>query len=91
MGGEWDTVFSSAHAAGYGFNMTSGSVARYVFDLSDWDNSGWIVPSGVSGDPGSAHFADQRTRWAAGELVPMRYTRAAVDAAATTTVRLSRG
>jgi penicillin amidase len=91
MGGEWDTVFSSAHAAGYGFNMTSGSVARYVFDLSDWDTSRWIVPSGASGDPGSAHFADQRTRWAAGELVPMRYTRAAVDAAATTTVRLSPG
>ena len=89
MGGEWDTVFSAAHPAGFGFGVTSASVARYVFDLSDWDASRWIVPSGASGDPGSPHFADQRRRWAAGELVPMRYSRAAVDAGAESTTRLS--
>ena len=88
MGGEWDTVFSTAHAAGHGFGVTSGSVARYVFDLSDWDASRWIVPCGASGDPDSPHFADQRDRWAAGELVPMHYTRAAVDASAESTVHL---
>jgi penicillin amidase len=89
MGGEWDTVFSAAHTAGYGFNVTTASVARYVFDLADWDNSGWVVPTGASGDPDSPHFADQRVPWAAGELVPMRYTRAAVDAGAESSVRLS--
>jgi penicillin amidase len=89
MSGEWDTVFCAAHSAGSGFKVTSSSVARYVFDLSDWDGSRWIVPTGASGEPGSPHFADQRSRWAAGELVPMRYSRAAVDAGAESTVRLS--
>jgi penicillin G amidase len=37
VGGEWDTVWSSAHPAGYGFGVTTSSVARYVFDLSDWE------------------------------------------------------
>ncbi len=89
FGGEWDTVFSAAHPVGSGYGVTSASVARYVFDLADWDASRWIVPGGVSGDPTSPHFADQRDRWAAGELVPMRYTHAAVAAGATSTVRLS--
>jgi penicillin amidase len=77
-GGEWDTVFATSHAAGSGFDVTSGSVARYVFDIGDWDASGWIVPHGASGDPASPHFADQHASWAAGELVPMRWGWAAI-------------
>lgn len=73
MGGEWDTVWSAAHPAGYGFGVTTASVARYVFDLDDWDRSAWIVPLGASGDAASPHFADQQRQWAAGALVPMRY------------------
>jgi penicillin amidase len=73
MGGEWDTVWSAAHPAGYGFNVTTASVARYVFDLDDWDRSRWVVPLGASGDASSPHFADQQTPWAAGTLLPMRY------------------
>ena len=72
LGGEADTVFSSAHPAGVGFNATNGSVARYVFDLADRGASRWIVPLGAAGDPRSPHFADQRDRWAAGELVSMQ-------------------
>jgi penicillin amidase len=73
MGGEWDTVMCAAHPAGHGFGVTSTSVARYVFDLADWDRSGWIVPLGASGDPTSPHFADQQALWAKGDVVPMRY------------------
>jgi penicillin amidase len=82
MAGEWDTVFASSHAAGLGFGVTGASVARYVFDLADWDAGGWIVPLGASGDCTSAHFDDQRAQWAAGELVPMRYAWEAIEAAA---------
>ena len=81
MAGEWDTVFASSHAAGIGFAVTGASVARYVFDLSDWDGSRWIVPLGAHGDCESPHFADQRAQWASGELVPMRYSRDGIDAA----------
>ena len=41
------------------FTITGTSVARYVWDTSDWDNSRWIVPLGASGHAGSAHYADQ--------------------------------
>ena len=39
---------------------TSGSVARYVFDLGDWNASGWVVP-------------EQTEEWYAARLVPMYY------------------
>jgi penicillin amidase len=83
LGGEADTVFSSAHPAGIGFTVTNGSVARYVFDLAHRDAGGWIVPLGAAGDPRSPHFASQRARWAAGELVPLVTEWAALEAAAT--------
>jgi acyl-homoserine lactone acylase PvdQ len=88
MAGEWDTVFASSHAAGIGFAVTGASVARYVFDLSDWDGSSWIVPLGAHGDSANPHFADQRAHWAAGELVPMRYSWDVIDAHASATTTL---
>jgi len=88
MGGEWDTVWAAAHPAGYGFGVTTASVARYVFDLGDWDRSAWVVPLGASGDATSPHFADQQAAWAAGELVPMRYGRDGIEAHAESTTTL---
>ena len=54
--------------------VTLLSVVRYVFDLSDWDNSCWAVPLGVSGHPASPHYADQASIWGVFEVIPMRYT-----------------
>ena len=56
-----------------GSTLTLTSVARYVFDLGDWERSAWIVPLGASGHPGSPHYADQSADWAAVRLRPMRY------------------
>ena len=53
--------------------MTGLSVARYAFDLADWDNSRWIIPLGASGHPGSPHYADQTPVWAAIQTIPMLY------------------
>ena len=64
------------------FTVTGTSVARYVFDAADWDNSRWVVPLGASGHPGSSHYADQRPIWADDDVVPMLYTWPAVEAAA---------
>ena len=89
MAGEWDTVFASSHAAGLAFGVTGASVARYVFDLADWDASAWVVPLGASGECTSDHFADQQSAWAAGTLHPMRYSSESVDAAATQVVTLT--
>ena len=74
MGGEWDTVLCAAHPAGNGFGVTSTSVGSLRVRPRGLGSSAWIVPLGASGDPASPHFADQQRTWAAGELVPMRYS-----------------
>ncbi|MGN6359702.1 MAG: penicillin acylase family protein, partial [Thermomicrobiales bacterium] len=85
--GDGDTPRAAAFA-GMGFTLTNTSVARYCFDLADWDNSGWVVPLGASGHPGSAHFADQVAAWSEGRLLPMRYSWDRVNQDAATRQRL---
>ncbi len=90
LGGDGDTPQAAAYPGlgGAGFTIVNTAVARYVFDLADWDRSGWIVPLGASGHPGSPHYADQLQSWADLRLQPMPYSREAVDAAAETRQRL---
>lgn len=73
IGGDGDTVQAASYIASAGYGLTSTSVARYVFDLADWERSGWVVPLGSSGHPGSPHYADQAPAWAEVRLLPMRY------------------
>ena len=79
-GGDGDTVQAADFVPAAGFELTLTSVARYVFDLGDWERSAWIVPLGASGHPGSPHYADQSADWAAVRLRPMRYDWARVAA-----------
>jgi penicillin amidase len=72
MGGDGDCA--QAGSAEAGLWIQHSSVARYVFDLGDWDASGWIVPTGSSGHPSSPHYADQVEDWAAVRLQPMLYS-----------------
>jgi penicillin amidase len=73
MGGDADTI----QAAGYGwrsgspFTVTSLSVYRQVVDLGRPAAASFVIPGGASGDPDSAHFADQLARWAVHERIPM--------------------
>jgi len=82
VGGEGDTVQAGSFIPGAGYQVTGTSVARYVFDLGDWNPSAWIVPHGASGHPGSPHFSDQTEDWAAVRLRPMRYEWARIRAEA---------
>ncbi len=81
LDGDLDTVFSSSYTPTAGFAVKAGSVARYAFDLADWDRSGWVVPLGAAGAGDAVHGTDQQAPWADGLLVPAPYTRAAVEAA----------
>ena len=74
MGGDGDTPQMGNYSPGSPFTMTLMSVVRYVYDTADWDNSRWAVPLGVSGHPGSPHYADQAPIWADVDLVPMHYS-----------------
>ena len=73
MSGDSDTPLAASYALAQPYTVMGLSVARYVFDLSDWDKSRWVIPLGASGHPGSPHFADQAPIWADVQLVPMLY------------------
>lgn len=73
VGGDNDTVLANGCYGSTGTAAVYGAVARYVFDVGNWDDSSWVVVTGASGDPASPHHMDQHALWAAGETVPMRY------------------
>lgn len=64
------------------YRLTIGASFRVVIDVGEWDNSVCVNTPGQSGDPRSRHFADLAPIWAAGDYVPLLYSREAVDAAA---------
>jgi penicillin amidase len=84
MGGDGDTVQAASINAGSGYTVGSSAVARFVFDVSDWQRSAWVVPLGASGHPGSRHYTDQAATWAAVQLYPMLYDWAQINAEAET-------
>jgi penicillin amidase len=88
MGGDGDTVQAASVSAGTGYSVGSTAVARFVFDLSDWQRSAWVVPLGASGHPGSRHYADQAATWGAVQLYPMLYDWEQISAEAETSQRL---
>jgi penicillin amidase len=55
---------------------------RVIIDLSDFDASRWVIPTGQSGHPFSAHYDDQIDLWLNGQYLPMRSSREAVETAA---------
>jgi penicillin G amidase len=81
VGGDNETVWATGCRAESGTAAVYGAVARYVFDVGNWDNCSWIVVGGASGDPASPHYADQHDPWSRCELVPMRYDWAAITVA----------
>ena len=72
LGGDGDTPLASSYQHG-NFDISGTSVARYIYDLNDWDKSLWIVPLGASGHPGSPHFEDQAELWSKMDYIPMLY------------------
>jgi penicillin amidase len=65
LAGAGDTVRCTGSVPGLTYAASRGSVARWVWDLSDRRRSRWGVPFGTSGDPRSVHFADQHPTWSA--------------------------
>jgi len=71
------------------FQQTAGASVRIVLDVGAWDNSMAINTPGQSGDPTSPHYRDLFPLWAAGSYVPLRFSRAAVEADAETVMKLT--
>jgi penicillin amidase len=83
IGGDGDTVFANGLLPSGGPRTTYGALARYVFDVGDWENSRWTVFHGTSGHPGSPHYTDQHAASAEARLTPMRYGWDGIAACAT--------
>jgi penicillin amidase len=73
LGGDNETVWANGCRAESGTDAVYGAVARYVFDVGNWNNCKWIVLGGASGDPASPHYLDQHEAWSRCELIPMLY------------------
>jgi penicillin amidase len=82
VGGGTSVVNATAWDAASGsFDVTSGPSMRMVVDLADLDASTWVVVTGTSAHPASAHYDDQLEAWAAGETFPWPSSPEAVTAA----------
>ena len=73
MAGDGDTPLAGAYAPADLATVGGLSVARYAYDLSDWENCLWAIPLGASGHPASPHYADQSETWRQVQMVPMQY------------------
>jgi penicillin amidase len=59
VGGSFHTVSPFSYDNNKPFDANHGSSHRHIFDLSNWDNSLTVIPTGNSGIPASSHYCDQ--------------------------------
>ena len=71
--GDGDTPLAGGYSPSAPATITTLSVARYAYDMADWNNSLWVVPLGSSGHPGSPHYHDQSETWRKVEMVAMEW------------------
>lgn len=86
-GGEATVNATGWNAAG-GYNVVWVPSMRMVVNLKDLDKSRWINLSGASGHAYSAHYTDQTSKWAKGELLPWSFSDKAVDKSTSDTLVL---
>ena len=86
-GGPW-TLNIGAFRTRDPFAMQWHASYRQVLDLGDWDRSLWVHAPGQSGVPWRAHYDDLAQPWLDGELLPMPFSRPAIEAAAVRVRRL---
>jgi penicillin amidase len=64
------------------------SQLRASFDPADWNRSRVVNAPAQSGSPSSAHFADLAALWSRGEMIPLVFGDAEVQANAEATLTL---
>lgn len=81
--GDTDTVHQASFSQQQPYDATRWTPTyRFVADVANWDNCRSVHLPGQSGQPGSRHYDDQLPLWLAGDMHPMPFSRAAVEAAA---------
>ena len=59
VGGSFHTVCPYSYPFGEAFEADHGASHRHIFDLSDWDKSFTVIPTGESGVPSSDFYCNQ--------------------------------
>jgi penicillin amidase len=80
VGGSFHTVAPYGYTTGKSFESDFGASHRHIFDLSDWDKSLTVIPTGNSGNPSSKHYCDQSEWYAAGKYHADHFSREKVKA-----------
>ena len=70
-GGPWTVNRGNYRTSTPGFAHVHGAGFRAVYDLSDLDNSRFIIATGQAGHPLSPHFGDMVGPWSAGQHRPL--------------------
>jgi penicillin amidase len=81
-GGDSYTVMARWLRRAPAWQVAGGASYLQVIDVGAWDNSLMLNFPGQSGDPRSPHYRDHYAPWISGEMQPMLFSRAAVDARA---------
>ncbi|MBX3565157.1 MAG: penicillin acylase family protein [Sphingomonas sp.] len=72
-----------------GAQVGSGASYLQVIDVGGWDNSLMLNLPGQSNDPRSRHYRDHYGPWSRGQMLPMLFSKAAVDARVVTRTTLN--
>lgn len=67
--GDGTTVNMGFYRHSNPYMQTVGASLRFVIDVGNWQQSRFVLPSGQSGHPLSAHYSDQTALWRDGRNV----------------------
>jgi penicillin amidase len=79
-GGDSYTVMARWLRDAPSWQVSGGASYLQVIDVGAWDNSLMLNFPGQSNDPRSPHYSDLYHPWIRGEMLPMLFSRAVVDA-----------
>jgi penicillin amidase len=79
VGGSFHTVSPFSYSNNKPFSVNHGSSHRHIYDLSDWNKSLTVIPTGISGIPASKHYCDQTDLYISGNYHADYFTRASVE------------
>jgi len=80
VGGSNHTV--CPYTYGEGFRVNDGASERHIYNVSDWDGSFTVIPTGASGIPGSEFYLSQTRTYIEGGFYRDLFSEGAVKAAA---------
>ncbi|MDQ3131309.1 MAG: penicillin acylase family protein [Acidobacteriota bacterium] len=72
---------NGSSGAGASPNVGSAVSMRFIAAPADWDATRFVIPTGQSGDPKSAHYKDQLEFWANGNTPVFPFSKSAVETA----------